>query len=177
MNQYRPLTPDATHADRLAHALRYGVGGMDGAQLRTLDQIALVAVQAYPKDLEPHQATVLETLSQLRHRIAAEQTRRAQAWARIAAQCADMETDPETDQTILDQDQDATQETDADRAAKLLRAALLLIMGPQGGNNGGGGRPVRPIRPGPTTPPQDGRAMSLPGAPTTSRRGDDDIPF
>ena len=174
---YAPLAQDADRAATLAHALQFGVGGLDSEQLRRLDAIAQAQATSYGKDLEPHQYAVLETLTDLRHRIAAEQTRRAQQWARIAAQLAGLDSDPDTDQEIPDLGPLATQETDADRAAKLLRAALLLIMGPGPGSNGGGGRPVRPIAPGPTTPPRDGRALSLPGTPTTTRRGDDDIPF
>lgn len=174
---YQPLAPDALPQERIAHALQWGIGNLDGAGLRALDSIALAAVRGLPQELSPTDRIVDDRMHDLRLRIAQEQARRAQAWARIASQLAGMETDPDTDHDVPDQEQD--QETDQDRALKLLRAALLLIMGPQQpGNGGGGGRPVRPMPPGPRTPPNDGRALSMPGAPVSSRRGDDDdIPF
>lgn len=174
---YQPLEAGALPQERIAHALQWGISDLDGQGLRVLDSIALAAVRALPKDLTTTDAIVNDRMHDLRLRIALEQARRARQWATIAAQIAGMETNPDADQDVLDQDPEQSQETDADRAAKLLRAALLLIMGPQQPGNGGGGRPVRPTPPGPRTPPNDGRALSVPGAPSSSRRGDDDIQF
>lgn len=158
--------PDADPQDLVRYALHCGLVALDGQQLRRLDAIALVTVQALPKDLEHGDRLLDTTMHDLRLSIAREQASRAQAWARIAAQCAGMDTDPETDQEVLDQVQ-TSEETDQERAIKLLRAALLLIMGP---GQDGGGRGARLQRPVPTMPPS-GQARPLPGAPP--RRGDD----
>ena len=143
-----PCPQDGAPQALIAYALRWGLDTCDGAQLRRLDAVAMAAVRALPKDLTPTDHTLDRTLHDLRLRIATEQTRRAEQWARIAAQLAGLETNSDGDHDIPDQD--TPEETDQDRAVKLLRAALTLIMGPQGGN--GGGRPARLQPPSPTRP-------------------------
>ena len=150
----------------LAYALRCGLSPLDAQQLRQLDAIAQAQVRSLPKDLTSTDAKVDETMHELRLSIAQEQQRRALAWARIAAQLAGMETDPDQDADVPDQDQE---ETDEARALKLLRAALTLIMGP--GQGPGGGQGARLKRPVPTLP-QGGIALPRPQPP--QRRPDDD---
>lgn len=141
----------------LGYALRYGCHTLDGEQLRHADSAAQLAACSLPADLDPDQARFNDTLHTLRLEIQREQLTRAAQLARLAAQLAEM-----TEQTDDPQDlgHDAPEESDTDRAAKLLRAALLLIMGPLDPGTGNGGGRRTPLQPPPNPKPSGTQADS-----------------
>lgn len=161
--------PDETARAYQGRVLRYAVRypsleGLSPAQLEIADTAAQHAVCALPKDLSPTDHHLDRQLSALRHRIAARVAHRRATLARLQRMIDQMDPNPSPDGDAPEGQPDQAeghQETDADRAAKLLRAALTLIMGNGNGDQGGGGRGARLIRPVPQLPP-GGQALQVP---------------
>ena len=168
----QPAEPLPEYAARvLRYALHYGPEHLMLSQLDIADAQAARHVAALPASLD-HGSTVLDTcLHTLRLRMQRQMAlRRAQLTTlqRLIDQTTQNPPDHETPHSGPDM---VEPESDAARAARLLRAALLLIMGPQPPSSNGGGRPARlqprpPGKPGPpggihaddrpTLPPRDG---------------------
>lgn len=168
----QPGEPRQEYAFRVfQYVLMFGAEPLSLSQLETADAEAQHAVSRLPAHLDADAARLDATLHTLRLRLAARmQEKRAQRarLQRLLDQTA-QEPPPEPDGPHSAAD---TAESDADRAARLLRAALLLIMGPQQPPGGGGGRPAVLIRPTPKLPPSGQVVNPYPPA-----RRDDDIDF
>ena len=155
----------------LGYALRYGIGPLTASQLDLADATAQGIACSHPKEMDPDQARLDQTIHTLRLQIQREQlTRRARLTA-LQRLFDQMDATPSAD---LDAPQgnlaDERQESDADRAARLLKAALMLIMGPGlGPGNGGGGRPAR-LQPPPPDKGPGSHADSRPTPPPVGRR-------
>lgn len=170
----------------LRYALAEGPDTLTLEQCRHADAAAQLHICSLPAHLENlDQGRILVSLHTCRLAIAAHAARRQQEAAQHAATLAALEPSPQEEEQPQGS-QDDSPERDADRAARLLRAALTLIMQPpdsQGGN--GGGRPARlqprpPTKPGPPggmhadEPSQGARVAALEQG---LRRPADDIAF
>lgn len=170
----QPQEPILDYRARLlCHALAHGLGGLSLAELRDVDHGAAWAVTRLPGRIDQEETKHLQPLDRqlhdLRHAIHRRQTAHARAWAAIVAQL-DQDEPPIAGELGADQDdqdeeaQPAQEETDQDRAVRLLRAGLTLLMGDQGPDDQDGGKGARLQRPiGPITP--SGDALPQPGAP------------
>jgi hypothetical protein len=161
-------TPDY-RARCLRYALAYGVYGLSLDELTAADQGAQWAVQALPGRLDRDETKHLQPLDrqlhELRHQIHRRQEAHRRAWIALMAQVDQDELEAQAPDQDAGQDQDAPPpETDQDRAVRLLRAGLMLLMGGQDDQDGGGkgARLKRPI--GPIAPTGD--ALQQPGHPT-----------
>lgn len=159
-----------------ARVLRFVLATRDTSMLSTeqleqADQAAQRAAANLPTKLDEAHARIAQRLTDTRHQLAAalrwrkEQHRAAQAQHQEDAQAG--QDDPQ-DTTGPTGGQPA--ETDADRAVRLLRAALTLIVTPpRRDQDQGGGQGARLIAPRPTLP-TGGIALTQPGR--TPRPGD-----
>lgn len=190
-----PAPPEA-HQDEHRHA--YGMRLLmyafaNGPGLLSDEQLDLV-IHVYPAvvwHLSPTTCTaseMAERMAKFRRQLTNSETsrreQRRERDARISAWLKANGIDPEAQAAQVDgpggqEDQgDQAQISDTDRALKLLRAALHLIMnpgsdGPQGPQTPGGGSRVPRPTPPPTRPPT-GAAASLPQAqPTRTQRAAD----
>lgn len=149
-----PQHPEETlpeyRARVLRYALRYGPTTLDAAQLRAADAAAQAAASSLPAYLEKHPgaATFDEHLHTLRLRIAEHQERRRLAWKELEEEFRELDEAQALDETAAQDEAPAAQETDQERAIKLLRAALTLVMQPPAPGQNGGGRPA-PLQPQP----------------------------
>lgn len=172
-------TAQAYQGRILQYALRHGIGLLSPSQWEACDTAAQHAVCRLAPRLTVTDHHLDRQLSALRHRIAARMAHRRATLARLDAMIADLyqEAPRQGDAPGGPQQPQEAPESDADRAAKLLRAALTLIMG-QGGQDGqgGGGRGARLIRPVPKLPP-GGAAVRIPINPARTRDDDDGIGF
>lgn len=143
----------------LRYALTYGPATLSPADLEQADQAAQRTVAALPAKLDPDAARLdahLHTLrTRIAHALAAHHQARRQADTALAAlyQAPD---DPDTPDTP------ETPQTPEQRAVRLLKAALLLVMGPRD-DRSGPGSPARLIPPTPRLP-SGGIALVTPPA-------------
>lgn len=154
--EQQPDEPQLEYAGRvLAYALNYGPAPLTLTQLATADARAVEMIAGLPQKVDAYAYTSLdqdgarlyETLHQLRARIA---TRTAEKRAQLASLQRLMDAAEQEAAAAQEAAQEETPESDQDRALRLLRAALILIMQP--GQDGGGGRPARLQRPVPSQP-------------------------
>lgn len=166
--------PTPEYASRvLRYALTYGIQPLTMSQLETADNAAQLAVCALPAALNQDAARLDTTLHALRLRLACRMAEKRRQLAAINRALEEMTPSPSDADEQPGQPGQAP-ESDADRAARLLRAALTLIRGNGNGSQGGGGRPAylqppAPVRPGPpgglhvddrpTLPAKDGIAF------------------
>lgn len=148
----------------LQHALSYGISDFGLEQAEQADRAAMQAVAALPAKLDADAARLDQVLHDTRHRLAAHIAQHRADRAQFARMLTELYGAPAT----LDETPGAppAPESDADRATRLLRAALLLIMDPGKGNGGDG---ARLIRPKPTQPPSAGALTSPTMAPSGPR--------
>lgn len=157
----------------LGYAFNYGIEPLTLSQLEIADHHAQIAVCDLPATLAPHHAILDARLHALRLQLAGRMAEKRRQLAAINRALGELTGTP-GDAPDAPQSQPGAQESDADRAARLLRAALLLIMGqPPTGN--GGGRPAPLVPPAPTRPPAGSYANSRPTL--TDHRRPDDIAF
>lgn len=135
----------------LRYALLYGPEPLTLAQLEAADAQAQRHVAMLPARLDVDAARLDTTLHMLRHRLAARIAQRHAQAAHEARMQAALDQEPLTTRMAQDSLQ-ASEMTDQERALTLLRAALVLIMGPQDPGHDGGGRPARLVPPRPTRP-------------------------
>ena len=152
---------DETRPEYAARCLRYLLAGgplsaLTREQLAQADTAAQTQVCRLPLVLEPHDQTQDRTLNDIRHRLAQEQRRRS-ATAAQAAAILEACYPPTSDLDDAPGPQDAPQ-TAEQRAVRLLKAALILIMDDERPR---GGRGARLIPPSPTRPP--GSVANVPG--------------
>ena len=173
----QPAEPMPEYAHRvLGYALAYGIEPLSLSQLETADSAAQQAVTALPATFQPHDAVLDATLHALRLRLAARMAEKRRQLAALQRALDELDSPSHADGIAPPEAADTveSEESDADRATKLLRAALLLIMG-QPPNSNGGGRPAPLIPPSPTRPPAGSYADSQPTL--TDHRRNDDIAF
>lgn len=166
-------TLDEPQSDYSARVLRYaltsGIEPLSLEQLEIADRAAQLQVSMLPSRLDADTSRVDDLYHTLRLRLAARMAEKrrqlAQEQRTLTALGLTQAPDESEPQTGADT---AEVEADSERAARLLRAALVLIMGPPNGN-GGGGRPATLIKPTPKLPPS-GQTIDPYPPPT---RGDD----
>ena len=148
----------------LRYALNIGPETLTISQLEIADVQASRHVAALPAALDHGGAVLDGCLHGLRHRMqrlmAAKRRQLAQLQRMIDGSGAGMPSDDGAPTGQPDASSGAPQ-TEQERALALLRAALMLIMGPQppNGNGSGGGRPAMLVRPKPGRPPS-GQAVN-----------------
>ncbi len=148
----------------LRYALNIGPETLTISQLEIADSQASRHVAALPAELD-HGGTVLDTcLHGLRHRmqrLMLAKRRQLAQLQRMIDGAGDGMSGPDDDASGQPDAASAPVQTEQERALALLRAALMLIMGPQppSGNGGGGGRPAMLVRPKPGKPPS-GQAVN-----------------
>lgn len=175
LDTYAPLDPQGQEEPSsdyrhrvLTHALKFGISELSLSQCEQADRAAQLAVTALPQHLDPMQARLDVHLHTLRLRLSA---RMAEKHAQLASLQRSLDLlAQDASRVAIDapggvQRVDGPPESDADRATKLLRAALVLIMG-QPPRDGGGGSGARLIPPTPKLP-SGGQA----------RRPGDDVDF
>lgn len=154
----------------LRFALRYGIAGFSLRQLEIADARAQEAVCRIGggKDLDQDARKLDDTLHALRLRLQKAISARRKAWTDVEAQLQDLAQIAAQEATAAQdeasQDQGPNQDSDQDRAVRLLRAALLLILD-QGTDQGGGGRKARLQPPGPDKGPGSHADTRTPRAP------------
>lgn len=153
----------------LRYALTYGIEPLAMSQLELADACAAESVAGLPGKLSYDQGRLDEWLHALRLRLQARMHEKRAQLAATQRLLNDLESDPQDDQIDAQTGAGMAELTDQDRALKLLRAALSLIMGPQPPSNGGGGTPAKLIPPSPTRPPA-GSALTIPGSPAAQPR-------
>jgi hypothetical protein len=170
--RYQPiptLAPYAPTAETLhefqARALRHMIAtgalySLDRETLEQADQAACRMAVSLPKDLDAVQGTLNQRIANIRHSIARELDRRRRVLADLQRKLD--ATDASTPGVDPSDPIDDLPETNHDRGVRLLRAALILIMGDD--DRGGGGRKAPLVPPAPTQPPQ-GTAVARPAAP------------
>lgn len=160
--------PQPEYATRvLGYALTFGLEPLTLAQLETADAQAARIVASLPAHMNPDQTRLDATLHALRLRIACrlgEKRRQRAQLQRLLDQLGQ-----ESTQTGIDAQTgaDMAELSDQERAVRLLKAALLLILDPGQGGSNGGGRPA-PLQPPPPTRPSPGQAIDP--RPTPPRR-------
>lgn len=165
-----------TRPEYAARVLRFVLdtrqtGMLTCEQLEQADQAAQRAAANLPTKLDEAHARIAQRLTDTRHQLAAALRWRKEQHAAAEAQHQEAQAggqDDPGDDPGPGGDQKA--ETDADRAVRLLRAALTLIVTPpRRDQDGGGGQGARLIAPRPTLP-TGGIALTQPGR--TPRPGD-----
>lgn len=156
----------------LCHALAHGIAGLDLDQLRAIDHGAAQAVQSLPGRIDQDETKHLQPLDrqlhELRHQIHRRQEAHRRRWEAIAAQLTQDTAPAQEAPQDEAQDQDAPPETRQDRAARLLRAGLIELMGDQGTDQDGG-KGAR-LQPPPTPRPPAAPGLTPPHAPIRGGR-------
>lgn len=173
-----PCPPQAPHeptpeyrARVLRYALAHGLAWLDLAQLDQADRAAQISAASLPMKLDPAAARYDARLHDLRLQIASRLRTHRTRWEAIGRELSQL-TPSDPEKIAPGRAQPAqTPESDADLAARLLKAALILIMG-QGDDRQGGQR-ARLIPPRPTKP-SGGTTLAVP---TAQRITADDIAF
>lgn len=145
----------------LGYALAHGLTDLSTEQIEQADQAAQRAAAALPMKLSPSDSRLDDALHVIRHRIARTLQERRSARAQLARMLRDLY--PPTEETEPQAAAQGAPEDDATRAARLMRAALTLIMDPRQGEGGKGARLVRPT---PSLPPS-----GIAQQPPTGQRG------
>lgn len=164
-----PMESYPEYAQRvLGYALTFGIEPLTLSQLEVADRYAQQIVSGQPGTHEPQHATLDQILHTIRLRLAVRMTaKRAQlAGVQKLIDQAYQESTAPANSNHSSQDASAPA-VDQERALTLLRAALTLIMGPQGGQDGGKGAKLIPPTP---KLPNGGIAMHQPTSPPAGRR-------
>lgn len=155
--QPQPGEPSHAYQGRLLRfVLTYGAAGLTLSELEAADTAAAWSVAQLPAELDANAARLDSHLHAARLQLAARMAEKRRQQAALARMFAEMDDEPPQAGDAPGGAQDAPQappESDADRAARLIRAAMLLIMGPQDPGRGGPGSPATLVPPRPNLPP------------------------
>lgn len=150
----------------LGYALQFGIEPLSLSQLEHADSCAQACVAALPMKLDPDQARHDQALHALRSRLAARMHEKRAQRASLQRLIDGMEEEATT-AANAPAPADTVEVSPAERAARLLKAALILIMDPPSGNGGGQHAKLQP--PTPKLPPS-GDALPVPGSPAAQPR-------
>lgn len=159
--------PQPEYATRvLGYALTFGIEPLSLEQLETADAQAARIVANLPAhfDDEPDARRLDATLHTLRLRLACRMGEKRRQRAALQRAMDELYASPPDDPT-RQAGADMAELSDQERALTLLRAALVLIMGPQPPGSNGGGRPAPLVPPPPTRPPSGQAVDPRPPAP------------
>lgn len=148
--QGEPLPEYASRV--LRYALTFGIDPLSMSQLELADSTASLSVASLPSKLSYDQAKLNEWLHTLRLRLQARMQQKRAQLAQLQRMIDQASSDPDQNRNAPSAT-DTAELTDQERAIRMLRAALILIMDPPS-QDGDGGKGARLIPPSPTRPNQ-----------------------